>query len=461
MSSARIDPAAEARPAAAAVPVQRVSRMAVFTTSLALTMAVLDSSIANLALPSIARDLAVSASDVVWVVNAYQLSILILLLPFGSLGEILGYKTVYRFGLLLFTLASIGCAFAPTLAWLAIARAVQGVGAAGIMSVNSGLLRFIYPPSKLGQGIGINGMVVALSSAVGPSIAAGLLAIGPWPLLFLVNIPLGLTAFFLGAKTLPISPHSGQRFDFASAGLSAVLFALGVASIDVGGRGAAGWLVALMVGGAAGAALLLVRRQRDRKAPLLPVDLLRIPLFRLSIMSSICAFSGMTLAMVALPFLLERGHGFSTSVTGLLITAWPVPLAIAAPLAGRLSDRHSAGLLGSIGMAMLCVGLIAVATMPATAGAVGIALRLAMCGFGFGLFQTPNNRAMITSAPKERSGGAGGMLATARLLGNAAGAAGAAVALAAGQRGPMLAVSAGAVLAAVAAGVSATRIGRT
>jgi DHA2 family multidrug resistance protein-like MFS transporter len=112
-------------------------------------------------------------------------------------------------------------------------------------------------------------------------------------------------------------------------------------------------------------------------------------------------------------------------------------------------------------MAMLCVGLIAVATMPATAGAVGIAVRLAMCGFGFGLFQTPNNRAMITSAPKERSGGAGGMLATARLLGNAAGAAGAAVALAAGQRGPMLAVSAGAVLAAVAAGVSATRIGRT
>src|SRR5580698_7323269 len=175
----------------------------IVTIGLGLTMAVMDGAIANVALPTIAQDLHASASFSIWIVNGYQLAVVISLLPLASLGEIIGYRRVYIAGITLFTLASAFCALSHTLLLLTVARIVQGFGAAGIMSVNAALVRYIYPRTQLGRGIGINAMVVAVSSALGPTIAAGILAVATWPYLFAVNVPIGVAALALALRFLP------------------------------------------------------------------------------------------------------------------------------------------------------------------------------------------------------------------------------------------------------------------
>jgi DHA2 family multidrug resistance protein-like MFS transporter len=396
---------------------------AILTIVLGLVMAVMDGAIANVALPTIARDLNASPAFSIWIVNGYQLAITISLLPLAALGEIVGYRRVYLAGLVLFTLASLFCALANTLLLLTVARILQGFGAAGIMSVNMALVRYIYPRALLGRGIGLNALMVAVSAAVGPTVAAGILAVGTWPYLFAVNIPLGVWALALGWRCLPHTTPASHAFDWPSAALSAVTFGLGIAAIDSVGHGEAlpFWLSEFAIAAVAG--LLLVLRQTHAASPLLPVDLLRIPIFALSIATSIASFCAQMLALVALPFYLESRFGFSAIQIGLLITPWPIAVAFAAPLAGRLVERYPAGLLGGAGLLLFAFGLGTLAWLPAHPSIADVIWRMALAGAGFGLFQTPNNRTMIAAAPRERSGGASGMLGTARLLGQTTGAA--------------------------------------
>jgi DHA2 family multidrug resistance protein-like MFS transporter len=396
---------------------------AIFTIALGLVMAVIDGSIANVALPTIAKGLNASPAFSIWIVNGYQLAITISLLPLGSLGEIIGYRRVYLAGLVLFTLASLFCALSHTLLLLTVARIVQGFGAAGILSVNAALVRFTYPRAMLGRGIGVNALVVAVSAAVGPTVASAILAVGTWPYLFAINVPIGVVTLALGWRYLPHIAAASHAFDWQSAGLSAVTFGLGIAAIDSAGHGEALYLCLSEFAIAAIACLLLVRRQTHHPSPLLPVDLLRIPIFALSIGTSIASFCGQMLAFVSIPFYLESHFGYSAVQIGLLITPWPIAVAFAAPLAGRLVERYPAGLLGGIGLLLFAVGLGSLALMPAAASTFDVVWRMALAGAGFGLFQTPNNRTMIAAAPRERSGGASGMLGTARLLGQTIGAA--------------------------------------
>jgi DHA2 family multidrug resistance protein-like MFS transporter len=396
---------------------------AIVTIALGLLMSVIDGAIANVALPTIARDLDASPAFSIWIVNGYQLAITISLLPLASLGEIIGYRRVYLAGLMLFTLASLFCALAHTLLLLTIARILQGFGAAGIMSVNAALVRYIYPRALLGRGIGLNALVVAISAAVGPTVAAGILAVGTWPYLFAVNIPLGIAALALGSRFLPHTTPAGHAFDWQSAVLSALTFGLGIAAIDSAGHGEAVAASLAEFAIAAVAGLLLVLRQTHTVSPLLPVDLLRIPIFALSIATSIASFCAQMLAFVAMPFYLQNRFGYSAVEIGLLITPWPIAVAIAAPLAGRLVERYPAGLLGGIGLVLFALGLGTLALLPADPSLGDVIWRMALAGAGFGLFQTPNNRTMIAAAPRERSGGASGMLGTARLLGQTMGAA--------------------------------------
>ena len=431
---------------------------AVVTVALGITMAVLDSAIANVALPSIAKDLNATPADSIWVVNAYQLVITILMLPLASLGEIVGYRRVYRAGLVVFTLASLACALSHSLAMLSAARVLQGIGAAGMLSVNSALLRFIYPPRLLGRGIGINALVVAVSSAVGPTVAAGILSVASWPWLFAVNVPIGL-ATMAAARMLPRTPRAERSFDLASALLNALFFGLLIIAVDSVGHGGRMLYVALAFLGAAISGVALVLRQLPQASPLLPVDLLRIPMFALSIATSVCSFAAQMLAYVAIPFYLQDLLGRSEVATGLLMTPWPLATAVMAPIAGRLADRHSAGILGALGLVVFAVGLASLALLPAAPGDADIIWRMMLCGAGFGLFQSPNNRAIITSAPHARSGGASGMLGTARLLGQTIGAALVALMFSLfGVRATVWALGLAAAIALLAAAVSCTRL---
>ena len=432
---------------------------AIVVVALGITLAVLDSAIANVALPTIARDLHASAAASIWVVNAYQLAVTISLLPLASLGDRIGYRRVYLGGLILFTAASLGCALATSLPTLALARVIQGFGAAGIMSVNTALVRMIYPPAQLGRGVAINAMVVAVSSAIGPTVASGVLAIAPWPWLFAINVPIGIAAIVSGFKALPVNAGHKAPYDYLSAVMNAFVFGLLIFAVDGLGHGEAWGYSAIEALGAMVIGYFFVRRQLTQAAPLLPTDLLRIPVFALSIGTSVCSFAAQMLAFVSLPFMMQDTLGLSQVQTGLLMTPWPLVIVVAAPLSGVLSDRLSAGWLGGIGLVALTVGLLLLATLGPHPEPLQIAWRMALCGAGFGLFQSPNNRTMLAAAPRERSGGASGMLGTARLTGQTLGAA--LVALIFGvapQHGPIIALYVAACFSAVASVVSTLRV---
>lgn len=433
---------------------------AILTIGLGLTLAVLDGGIANVALPTIAREVNTSPANSIWVVNAYQLAVTISLLPLSSLGEIYGYKRIYQAGLVLFTIASLACAMSSSLPTLIIARMLQGFGAAGIMSVNSALIRFIYPRRWLGRGVGLNATVGSIASALGPSVAAAILAVAPWPWLFAVNVPLGILGAFIALRALPATPLSGIRFDYASAALQAVSFGMLLFGISELGHGDSWVHVALELVIAAVSGFVLVARQLSRTAPLLPVDLLRIPLFALSVASSVCSFIAQAIAQVSMPFLFQHRFELDQVTTGLLMTPWPLVVAVIAPFTGRLADKYPAGLLGGCGMTVMALGLLAMGLLPDHPSMLDIAWRMTVCGIGFGFFNTPNNRAIITSAPPIRTGGASGMQATARLLGQSIGAAMVALVFTAfpGGNGTTVALFIAAVAAAVAAGVSFSRL---
>lgn len=416
-------PAAEGRNETTATDGQPAAqrRLAQATISISMALALLDSSVANVALPMIAVDLHSGASTSIWVINGYQLALAVCLLPFAALGEKHGYRTVYRAGLMLFTLSSLACALSHSMLALTLCRVVQGIGAAGVMSVNTALLRYIVPRDRLGSAIGINALVASTAVTIGPTVAGAILSVASWPWLFLINVPLGIVAGLLARHNLPDNDRNDRAFDVYGAFLGALMIGAMITSVESLGHGlrwpgVAGQVVVCIIAG-----MLLVRREASKKRPQFPFDLLRIRLFSMSLGTSAGAFAAQMMASTALPFYLHGSLGYSPGAIGLLMTPWPLASAIVSPVAGRLSDRVSPSLLGGLGLATMAGGLICLATLPASPQSHDIVWRMMVCGAGFGLFQSPNNRTMIGAVPKSRSGAASGMLGTARLSGQALG----------------------------------------
>jgi len=397
-SSSVAEPVPPAETIADGMPPGLPRLLAVATITIGLTMAVLSNSMTNLALPYIAHDLDISAESSIWIVNASQIALMVTLLPVAALADIVGYRHVYRFGLALFCVASIGCALAPSLSWLIAARTIQGLGAAAIMAIQPALVRSIYPRAMLGRGLGFNTTVVATSLAAGPSIGAALLNVTSWPILFAVYIPLGIISFALAERYLPHTAHVRRPFDILSAVMSGFTFGLLIFGIDGIAHGHSWLIIAAEMGGAVLLGTLFVRRQTMLADPMMPIEIFRRPVFHTVL-------------------------GRSATDTGILLSAWPLALASIALIAGRLADRYHAGILGAIGLTSMTTGLVLTALLPPDPTSADIMWRLVLCGAGFGLFASPNNRLMMNAVPRDRSGSAGGIIATARTLGQTMGAA--------------------------------------
>jgi DHA2 family multidrug resistance protein-like MFS transporter len=401
----------------------RVSLPAVLAVLVPVSLSTLDISLTNTALPAIAQDIGATSASSIWVVNAYYLVVVAALLPLAALGEIFGHRRVFIAGLVVFVAGSLAAGLASSLLTLAAARALLAIGAAAISAVTPALIRFIYPPHQLGRGLGIYALVVGVAFTTGPTIASAVLAVTNWPWLFLANVPLGLVAMGLTLRSLPATETNLRPFDGLSAVLCAALFALLLLGLS-GLAHQVGWSWILSAWAAAFACgYALLRREAGQPAPILAVDLFRRPMFAMSSATSVCAFAVQGLAFVVLPFWLHTVLSFSQSQTGLLITPWPAALAVMAIIAAPLSDRYSPGLLGGGGLLILSGGLASLALMPLHPAPIDIIWRMALCGVGFGFFQAPNMKAIMASAPRERSGGASGIVATSRLLGQAFGAA--------------------------------------
>lgn len=423
-----------------------------------LVLVVIDGAVANVALPTISHALDVSPAQSIWVVTSYQMALVMAILPCAALGESIGFRRVFTASVIVFTAASALCALSPTLPWLVAARFVQGLGGAALMSLGTAMLRFIYPPGRLGAVIGWNALVVALSGAAGPTIGAAILSVASWPWLFAVNIPIG--AVVLAASFgLPRTPGSARKLDLVSVALNAVAFGSLVIGADLATRRPA--LGGAVLAAAIAALAALVRREAPLKAPLIPLDLLRQYPFRISVIASVCCFAGQTVGFVALPFYLQHGLGQDTLMTGVYMTPWPLTVALAAPVAGRFADRVPTAWLCAAGGACLAAGLTLAALWPLGRDLSPLLIFMVVSGLGFGLFQTPNNRNMLLSAPRERSGAAGGMQATARLTGQTVGAVLMALlfTFVASDAAPRIGLAFGAALALAAGFISTLRIG--
>ncbi len=396
-------------------------RWAMLTYSIGLAMSVLDGNIANTALPSIASQLHASPAASLWVVNAFVLAVVICVVPISSLADIIGYKRVYQAGLAIFTVASMGCSLPHSLETLVLARVLQGIGAACMWGVSAAVLRYTYPRALLGRAVGLSGIVIFTAAAAGPSIASAILAVASWHWLFAINIPFGLLALSLSGRALARAEGTRHRWDLWSAVLNAAAVTLLITGIDSIGGSERGIVVAGELAAAFLLGLLLVRRQLALDTPMLAIDLFERPIFALATVASLCAFVGQGLAFVVLPFYFIDGLGLSQVRAGLLLTPWPIAAGAMSHIAGRMADRHSLRFLGTTGMALMSAGVLFLAFAPAHPTTFQIVWRAALGGAGFGFFGAPNNRAMVASAPRERSGGAGGIGTMSRLLGQSMG----------------------------------------
>lgn len=398
---------------------------AVIAILIVLIMTVLDVTVVNVAIPVLAKEFNIDDSLSVWIVTIYELVITMLILPLSSLGDLHSYRRTFLTGVVIFTLSSALCAASQTITTILIARAIQGIGAACVMSVNIALTRLIYPKEILGRGLALNGMVVASATAAGPTIAGALLSIASWHWLFLINVPFGIAAFIIGKRHLPENPakHHTTGFDWISAIANIAMFGLMFVALGSYSGKADNIRLALMLAAVSVIGFLYIRRESKRQEPLLPVDLFKIRLYSLSVITSIFSFIAQMLTMVALPFILLNSYGFSSIVTGLLMTPWPVATMIISPIAARYVEKHDAGMTAATGMVVFAIGILLLIFLPASdVSEWSIVWRMTICGIGYGIFQTPNNIVMVSSTPIHRSGGAGGMQSTARLVGQTLGA---------------------------------------
>lgn len=424
----------------------------------AVCASVLESMAIGVALPAIACDFEVSAATATWVMASAQLVIVALLLPVAALGEALGYRRVFLSSLVLFVTASIACMLAPSFPALVAARGVQAVGTAGVMSLGFAIARMVFSEARLGTAIGLMAATVAVGSSLGPALSGFILSVASWRAVFLLMVAMGAVAFILGAIKLPAVPPSGRRYDLVGAVLVAAMLTAALTAINAVANG---WSILWIgLGMAFFLPLLwaLIAWSRRTEAPVFPLDLLALPVFSLSVSASVCAFIAQTLGFILLPFYLVFGAGVSELHMALLLSVWPAATAVLAPIIGRLANHIPAAPAGASGLTILAIGFVLISRIDPSSSLPDIAMRFAVCGVGFAIFQTPNNRLIMLSTPRARSGAASGSLSVARQLGRAIGTAIAAFALIADPGASLGAMLAAAAFALFGAGLSLGRM---
>jgi len=395
--------------------------LAIGAVSCGSALIMIDGSVANVALPTIARDLHVDSASIVSIVTIYQLILVMLLLPFAALGERLGLKRMYQIGQMVFTVATLLCFFAKSLPFLLIVRAAQAIGAAAALSVSSALIRSVYPKAQLGRGLAVNTVVVTSANALAPTLGGLVLAVAPWPWVFASAVPFAIGSLLLG-RALPAAEPRETPFDVLGAVMCAAMFGLVIGGAETGIHGDSPVVSGAIVAVGIAVGVFFVRRERKEDNPILPIDLLARPVLALSVVSSYTAFVASMTLLISFPFRMQHEFHMTPAEVGAVLAPWPLTNIFVAPLAGYLSDRVPAGVLGGIGMTITVTALCLLAFLPPDATYIDIVWRMMLCGAGFGMFLPPNARLIVGSAPPHRAAAAGSLVSTVRQVGQTTGA---------------------------------------
>jgi EmrB/QacA subfamily drug resistance transporter len=390
--------------------------------SMGIFLGTIDGSIVNVSLPTLEDELPTSFATVQWVVIGYLLVITSLMLGAARLADMIGKKRVYLPGMALFTAASVLCGLAPSVGFLIAFRAVQGVGSAMMTSLGMAIITEAFPPTERGRALGISGTIVSLGISLGPTLGGLLIGTVGWRAIFLVNLPVGVLGLYLVRRFVPDwRPPGGQRFDVAGAVIILVTLLCLALGLTFGPE--SGWdhpaiLALLMV--AAGGLVTFVAVESRLEQPMVDLRLFRDLLFSISLLTALMVFVVLA-GMFVLPFYLELVKGYEPRQTGLFLTVIPAALGLTAPVAGSLSDRYGSRGISLIGLVVVVLGCLSASTLTRDTSTPGYIIRLLPLGVGVGMFQSPNNSAVMGTAPRERLGVASGLLALSRTLGQSTG----------------------------------------
>lgn len=384
-------------------------------------MGPIDASIVNVILPSISSHFSSTIATAQWVPLIYLLAISSLLLFYGRLGDIIGYKKVYLAGLTFFTMSSGLCGIAPTIYWLIAFRGIQGLGAGMMVSVPFAILTATFPPQERGRAMGINAISISAGLALGPTLGGLLTSLSSWRLAFLINIPIGIVGVLYARQVVPDLKGQPGRMDIAGA-VTAFLFLfsflyfvnqaqrLGVSLIT-------GLVLAIAV--VSGTCFFFIEAHSPQ--PMMNLALFKNRTFSLGILSAILNFMSQYIMVFVTPFYLQRVLHYSPDRIGLLMTCFPLAVMAVAPFSGALSDRIGSKLPATLGASICALAMVAMSFLTTNASPAAIGWRLALFGIGTGIFQSPNNSAVMGTVPRPHLGIASGILATARNTGMALG----------------------------------------
>ena len=386
-------------------------------------LSTIDGTIVNVALPTLVRDLDSTFSVVQWVVLGYLLTQATLMLSVGRLGDMIGKKPLFTAGFVVFTTGSVLCGLSQSVYWLIAFRVIQAVGAALLLALGMAIITEAFPPTERGKALGISGSIVSVGIVIGPALGGLIIAWFSWRWIFFVNLPLGIIGTLMGLRFIPnFKPTGQQRFDYPGAitlfvSLLALLLALTWGQQLGFGHPRILLLFALWV---AFLILFIIIEWRTGQ-PMIDLRLFRNNLFSLGLMTGFITFVAIAGAIILMPFYLENMLGYNTQQVGLLLSAVPIVMTGVAPVSGSLSDRFGTRSITAIGLGVLLVGYYALTTLNAETGVVGYLLRLLPVGIGMGIFQSPNNSAIMGAVQRERLGIASGLLSISRVLGQTVG----------------------------------------
>lgn len=388
-----------------------------------LFLATIDGSIVNVALPTLVKALNTDFSIIQWVVLAYLLTVTTLMLSIGRLGDMVGKKPLYMAGQVIFTIGSVLCGLSNNVFQLIAFRVFQAIGASMIMALSSAIVTEAFPPEERGRALGVHGTMVSIGIIAGPTIGGLILQTLSWHWIFFVNIPVGFLGIWMVQKFVPDKkPAGGQKFDFwGAAALFVSLLSL-LFGLTMGQRLA---FTDLRVLGLFGCGLLFLAAfigiEMRVNQPMIDLKLFKNPLFSINLITGFLAFVASAGTIFLMPFYLQNILGYDPSRTGLLMASVPFIIGIVAPLAGGLSDRYGTRLLAAIGLLILIFGYMAVSTLSLNTSASGYVLRFILVAIGIGLFQSPNNSAIMGAVPHSRLGVASGLLSITRTMGQTVG----------------------------------------